>query len=227
MTIKLTSRHYAIIADSPLFNEGLIKKAIVNKVVVALDGAANHLRKDGIMPDVILGDFDSIDQQSQAYWGITKTFAQLSLDDKPYTGNYHVCIVPMLNQNLTDLEKAIRFCDDQGAEAITLLAATGGREDLHEGMKIALKEAYHPKRPILAHTDLQTLRYAQNESIHFYGQPGDYCGFIAIHTGQGSTEGLDYECHNAEYSICNRLKAHTATIHIQGSGLVIMPLQLA
>lgn len=219
--------HYVIIADGPFLPDPLIKTAIINHVVIALDGAVNHLQALDIIPDVILGDFDSIDSESQIHWGIRKTFSQLKLEDESYIGEYGVRIVPRLDQNFTDLEKAIQYCDQHAAEQITLLCATGGREDLHEGMKIAIQNAYRYNRPILVHTNTQTLRYAQDESIQFHGQCGDYCGFIGLNSGRCSSEGLIYECESIAYSICNRMKFQTATIHVQGGAILIMPLQLA
>ncbi len=218
--------HYAIIAGGPFLTEYTIKTAIIDHVVIALDGAVNHLQPLGIIPDVILGDFDSIDSRNQVYWGIRNVFAQLTPEDESYIGKYGVRIVPRLDQNFTDLEKAIQYCDQHAAKQITLLCATGGREDLHEGMKIAIQNAYCHNRPILVHTNTQTLRYAQDESIQFHGKPGDYCGFVGLNTGLCSSEGLVYECENMSYSICNRMKTQTATIHVKGGAMLIMPLQI-
>lgn len=216
---------YVIIADGPFLDKKLIQTVIQNRQIIALDGAANQLRQLSITPHVILGDFDSIDAISQTYWGIIKTFDELHLDDAPYQGNHQVLIVPAADQNLTDLEKGIEYCDKQGAKQITLLCAAGGREDQHEGMKIALRTAYRRQRPIWVHTTQQTLRYAENESITFYGHPGDYCGFVAVNHGLCSADGLLYPCHDLPYSVCNRLQTTSATIHIKGGALLIMPLQ--
>ncbi len=216
---------YVIIADGPFLDKSRIQSVIQNRHIIALDGAANQLRKLSITPHVILGDFDSIDACSQTYWGIKNTFHKLSLQDEPYQGNHHVLIVPAADQNLTDLEKGIAYCDKHGATQITLLCAAGGREDLHEGMKIALRTAYRRQRPIWVHTTHQTLRYVENESITFYGHSGDYCGFVAVNQGLCSTDGLLYPCHDLPYSVCNRLQGKSATIHVKGGALLIMPLQ--
>ncbi|MDP3706369.1 MAG: thiamine diphosphokinase [Legionellaceae bacterium] len=219
--------NYVIIANGPFPNNDLIQDAIHDKRIVALDGAANKLTSLHILPHVILGDFDSVNKKTQQYWGITQTFDELTNDSKPYLGKHDVLIVPAKMQNDTDLVKAIRYCDRQGAQSITIICATGGREDHHEGTKMALKTEYRANRLIIVHTEQQSLRYAQDESIELIGDVGDYCGVIATNTGRCTSEGLRYECNQHEFSICNQLKASSATLRIEGQALIIMPPQLA
>ena len=145
-------KSFTIIADGPFLEQALLEATTKNRTVVALDGAANHLRAFNIKPDVILGDFDSINPASQAFYGIHQTFKDLKDQEEPYIGLHGVRIVPQLDQNLTDLEKAILYCDEHQATNIIILCASGGREDQHEGMKIALKHYYKRHRPMMAHS---------------------------------------------------------------------------
>lgn len=218
--------NYVIIANGPFLDRKIIEEAIQNKKIVALDGAANKLQTLHITPDVILGDFDSVNEKTQQYWGIKQAFDQITEQSHPYVGNHQVLIVPAKNQIETDLVKAIHYCDQQHAQSITIICATGGREDHHEGTKMALRTEYKANRPICVHTTHQTLRYAFNESLTLQGQPGDYCGVIGTHTGQCTSEGLKYECDSHDFSICNQLIGYAATVHIKGQALVIMPPQL-
>lgn len=78
--------------------------------LVCTDGAANWLLKEGITPDVIIGDLDSISDT-----------AKTKLDGESI---HHIS-----SQENTDLEKAILFAIDQGYTACTVLSATGKRED--------------------------------------------------------------------------------------------------
>lgn len=217
---------YAIIANGPFPNKDIIEDAIHDKRIVALDGAANKLKVLNITPHIILGDFDSLNEKTQQYWGITQTFNEITNDSKPYLGKHGVLIVPDKMQDETDLVKAIHYCDQQGARSITIICATGGREDHHEGTKMALKTEYNAHRMIIVHTEQQSLRYAQNESIKLLGKAGDHCGIIATNTGRCTSEGLQYECNQHEFSICNQLKSSSATLHIDGHALIIMPPQL-
>lgn len=220
------TKDYVIIANGPFLDEKIIREAIQKKYIVALDGAANKLSALNIAPHAILGDFDSINTESQHYWGIKQTFAEITMESKPYIGNHGVHIVPTKDQEATDLEKAIRYCDQHHARSITIICATGGREDHHEGTKMTLKTTFNATRPLIVHGEQQSLRYAKDETLELRGAPGDYCGFIAHHTGIVTSVGLEYECKQLEFSICNRLKSSAATLHIQGEALIIMPPQL-
>src|SRR5437764_395174 len=60
-------------------------------MVVCADGGANHARRMRIVPDVILGDLDSMTAATRGHFmGVPVLFLE--------------------DQESTDLEKAIRFC---------------------------------------------------------------------------------------------------------------------
>lgn len=216
-------KQFVIIANGPFWPLDRISKAIQNRQIVALDGAANQLLSLGIQPHIILGDFDSIQPQAQAYWGIRQLYSELSDDAQPYIGHRGVLIVPAKNQMLTDLVKGIRYCDQQQAQDISIICATGGRDDHHEANKLALQSEYRKQRPIILHGEQQALRWAENETVTLKGKVGDYCGFIAQNSGYGDSTGFEYACNKTPISLCNRLSSPTAIVAITGSALVIMP----
>ncbi|MCR9191339.1 MAG: thiamine diphosphokinase [Gammaproteobacteria bacterium] len=220
-------KSYIIVANGPFLAPEIIKEAIQSRRIVALDGAADKLLLLGIKPDVILGDFDSIHPQTQAYWGINQCFETLPEHAVPYKGHHNVLIVPAKDQSQTDLVKAIRYCDQAQAEDISIICATGGREDQHEASKWALQTEYRAHRPILIHSEQQTLRWAENETVTLQGEIGDYCGFVAQTPGSGHSEGLAYACDHIPISLCNQLQTNTAKITIEGKALLMMPPQFA
>ena len=138
----------------------------------------------------------------------------------------------MEDQNTTDLVKAIRYCDTQGAASITIVCATGGRMDHHEAALRALRTEYKAERPILIHTELQTLRFAKNETVTFEGQIGDKCGVLAYPQGMFSSQGLEYDVENFvldfgfSESTCNSMRKPKATVSVTGEALLVMPGQL-
>lgn len=199
------TKDYLIIANGPFLIHEIIKEAMEGMRIIALDGAANKLFKLGIVPDVVLGDFDSILPDVYDY----------------YCDNAEVILAE--NQDQTDLDKAIAYCDRQQADSITVICATGGREDHHQGVMHSLRLAYRPDRPIVLHSDQQTMRWAKDETIQLVGVAGDHCGIIANSIGSCCSKGLRYECKNHEYSICNRMLDNTATLNIKGWAWVIMP----
>lgn len=82
--------------------------------IVAADGGANMARRLGLVPDVIIGDLDSLTPS-------TRRAFRSSL------------ILRVRRQDNTDLEKALDYLAAGGARAVTILGATGKRIDFTLG----------------------------------------------------------------------------------------------
>lgn len=225
-------QNFILIANGVFLVKEIIEEAIQGKTIVALDGAVNKLTRLGIVPHVILGDFDSAHEMA-THWGIKKTFADLTEEDQAYPGNHGVTIVPSKNQLFTDLTKAIHYCDAQNATSITIICATGGRLDHHESVIRSLRSQYKKNRPIILHTEQQTVMYAKDEQAIFKGEVGDKCGVLAFPKGKMSSLGLEYDVDQFELDFgysentSNSLKQPSATVSIEGEALLVMPPQLA
>ena len=89
--------------ETPL---SLLKKA---ESIVCLDGAVNNLTKNNIKPDLIIGDLDSI------------------IPD--YKKQYSEIIIHDGRQDENDLRKALFWLDQNNYKKITILGATGKRDD--------------------------------------------------------------------------------------------------
>jgi len=218
---------YLIIANGDFLVKEMITEAALGKKIIALDGAANILILLDILPQIILGDFDSISEPTAAYWGIKNTFAQLDSQMTIYPGNQGSLIVAIKDQNYTDLEKAIHYCDRENASSISIVCATGDRLDHQESVKMSLKTYYQKNRPIILYTELQCLFFARDEVCQLSGMPGDKCGFLATAGSKVSSTGLVYECQEHQQSFCNALAQSTAELHIQGEAWVFAPPRLA
>lgn len=220
--------NFVIIANGNFLIKEIIIEAIQDKIIIALDGAMNHLYRLGIKPDILLGDFDSISTHVAADTGVTKKFGELTDNDIPYQHN-QVKIIPALNQDLTDLTKAIQYCDQQNASSITLICALGGRVDHQEYALRLLCKAYQKDRPMLLHSEHQTLRFAKDETVKFNGEIGDNCGILAFPKAIITTQGLQYDVQNFPLnfayseSVCNALREKTVTIIVKGEALLVMP----
>jgi len=79
------------------------------KYLVCCDGAINNLVKAGKQPDAIVGDCDSLSEENLVR----------------FAGIIHR--IP--EQETNDLTKAVHFCLQQGRTKLTILGATGKRED--------------------------------------------------------------------------------------------------
>jgi len=216
-----------IIANGPFLHRDIILEAMNDRFVIVLDGALNQMRWcDSSRIHCILGDFDSVDRVAQDFWGISDGYDDITNDSTPYRGLHDVLIVPSKNQEYTDLEKAIQFCDRNHTPSITLVCASGGRSDHDEAVKQAIRYAYKPERPITLHTDQQSLRYAKDEVVYFDGHIGDACGFISRDAGSCVSDGLLYPCASHTKSFCNQLSADTASLTVTGEALLFLPPQL-
>jgi thiamine pyrophosphokinase len=85
---------------------GYLDKA---EIIVCCDGSTGSLLNRGLIPDAIVGDMDSLSDD------LAKRFA-----DRIY---------PDEEQETNDLTKAVKWCIRSGYNDITILGATGKRED--------------------------------------------------------------------------------------------------
>jgi thiamine pyrophosphokinase len=77
--------------------------------IICCDGAANHLVKNGMEPNYILGDMDSIDD---------------NLKNK-----YKERVIELPKQDQNDLRKTIDWVADKRVKKAAILGATGKRDD--------------------------------------------------------------------------------------------------
>lgn len=89
----------------------LARLAAEHDLFVAADGAALKAVRLGVSPNIVSGDFDSLDLDA----------AQRALPDAEF--------LPTPDQNQTDLEKAFDIARKRGASEITIAGAAGGRID--------------------------------------------------------------------------------------------------
>ena len=92
--------------------------------IVCCDGAAQNLLNAGLKPDFIIGDLDSVSED------IKSRFASILLH--------------FADQETNDLTKAVHFCLENNRTEITILGATGKRED-HTLGNLALLVDYAEK----------------------------------------------------------------------------------
>ena len=100
--------------------------------IVCCDGSTQNLLKAGLQPDFIIGDLDSISEE------IKKNFASILL----YRSE----------QETNDLTKAVQFCLENNRTEISILGATGKRED-HTLGNLSLLADYAEKINVQMLTD--------------------------------------------------------------------------
>ncbi|KAF0152127.1 MAG: thiamine pyrophosphokinase [Ignavibacteria bacterium] len=127
--------------------------------LICADGGANSAQKLNLVPDYIIGDFDSIDKSVREFFS-----------DK-------CSIIQIKRQNDTDVEKCLKFAIKKGFTDVMLLGATGSRLD-HSfcNLGLVLKFFEQIKIKILHENSLLeavdgsvTLKASANEIISIYG----------------------------------------------------------
>lgn len=146
------------------------------KYLVCCDGAINNLSQTGRTPDAIVGDCDSLSEENQR--------------------RYKDIIHRIAEQETNDLTKAINFCANQGKKKITILGATGKRED-HTIANVSLLCEY--------------IEYAEVEMITDYGifnAINTSAGFASMPKQQVSLFSIDQQpvtTHNLIYPVTDRI----------------------
>lgn len=214
-----------IVADGePIGRE---QELAVGRLVVAVDGAANHLRKVGLIPDVILGDLDSLHDPD--FWGVQRLFNQLQPNESPYLGKAGVRIVPALDQNLTDLAKAIEYCDRAMARSILMINVLGRRTD-HLLHNLRLLRRYHRiDRELAIATHDEHIRYIKDCEIVLEAPPQSPCAILGFPEAVVTSKGLLYELSAHRLSLghdstSNHVRDQHAHLLVKGEALVIVQL---
>jgi thiamine pyrophosphokinase len=183
-----------------------LKKA---KHFIALDGAADWALLAGFLPDLIIGDLDSI-------------------------SSFNSHKVPMLKideQESNDLEKSLRYCLAQGKENVLVLGAFGHRLD-HILTNIYVLKKYYQSLNIIFIDDKEIAFICpKNKHYEIHNKKDTYISLYPMneHTGPITTKGLLYSLDNEFLSINYRLGTlnkiisnHASILNQNGDLLLIM-----
>lgn len=153
-------------------------------LMIAADSGLNFLHRNGIVPDIIAGDFDSAKEESVAYFQGLNDVQVMKLN-------------PIKDD--TDTEFVIREAIRRGAEEITVLGATGTRLDhvlanvyllgigLEESVSIQLVDKHNRIRMIDS-----SLEIGRDEQF------GDYISVLPV---KGDAKGVNLE--GMKYPLCD------------------------
>jgi thiamine pyrophosphokinase len=168
---EITNRHLLKLLPSP------------ENIIIAADGGSRHCAALNLTPDVLIGDLDSL--------------------SAPEVENLQASGVRIIRhprrKDFTDLELALQFACQEGAEQIHIYAALGQRWDqtLANLMLIAAPE--FANCPIYLLDGNQTIFLVRgNSTLEIPGQPGDTISLIPI---GGDVHGIT--THGLEYPLKN------------------------
>ena len=111
MIIPFTYPYHTVIVASGDFPRHPVPLSFLHEStrIICCDDAAESLIRYGLEPDNIVGDLDSLSHD------LRKCFSH--------------CLHQVTDQNTNDLTKSVRFCAENQWNEITILGATGKRED--------------------------------------------------------------------------------------------------
>jgi thiamine pyrophosphokinase len=152
-------------------------------LIIAADGGAHHCNALGVTPDVIIGDFDSLDPE------ILSDFKQTGAELIKFPAH----------KNETDLELALQLAIDRGLNEVFIIAALGDRWDMSIANVLLLG------KPTLSRLSIHILAGSQEL---FTLRGGD---FVEIHSKAGAPVSLiplagdahGITTHGLEYSLTN------------------------
>lgn len=187
-------------------------------LIIAADGGTRNALRVDVMPQVVIGDLDSLAQADRA---------QLDRSGVPL-------IVYPTRKDYTDLELALRYALQQGATEIVIFSALGGRWDqsLANLMLLTLPELAQVSTRIV---DQQLSVSVIRDRAEISGEVGDTLSLLALKgDAQGVTiEGCEYPLieatlpFGATLGISNVLRQPTASITVKQGQILALHAQHA
>lgn len=181
-------------------------------MVIGVDGAADVLCQYDIVPNVLIGDFDTANVQS--------------VEELKEQGAKVVRLSPRKNE--TDTEAAVNYAISHNASKITIFGALGSRVD-HSLSNIMMLVRAHtagvPARIIDEYNELQV----ENQHLILQGTPGQTVSILPL-TGNlhVSATNLVYPLNELELNfgssrgVSNVMADSVATINIKGGYALII-----
>lgn len=135
-----------------------LRKSGFNTLVCA-DGGANSAYKMNLIPDLIIGDLDSIEYETNKYFSSKSKIIKYS------------------RQNDTDVEKCLKYLKNKNYDEVIFLGTTGDRLD-HSFCNLGIVLKYfdqikisilHQKSFLKCYTGKIKLNTVKNEIISLYG----------------------------------------------------------
>jgi thiamine pyrophosphokinase len=193
-------------------NSELPKKEVVGKLLKEVDyivcacGGANRALEYDIIPDAVVGDLDSISEETKR-----------KLDKKIFH--------QILDFNSTDLEKTMRFIYEKGLKEAIIIGGTSGKFDYALG-NLSILKRWGDKIDLKIVDDYSEIKYI-NKKISFEGEIGTVISLIAVGKAEGiNTEGLKYNLKNfdmefSDLGIHNEIISNPVTISVERGDLFI------
>lgn len=176
-----------------------------SEFIICCDGAVNKLVAAGLEPDVIVGDLDSVSFDLKARFA-----------DK---------LISRPDQNYNDLTKSVMWAVENGFSDITIMGATGLREDHSIGNFFLLYD-YSKMANVKMVTDFGTVTPI-NKTTTFNCEIGQQVSVFSVYRATKLTfTGLKYQVENRSFDYMwqgtlNETIDTKFTIEFDGQGILV------
>ena len=183
------------------------------RYIIVADGGIKNLIGTDIIPDEVLGDFDSIDDAGREF--IEKNNIKI----KKYP----------TKKDFTDTELCLEVLLEKGADDIVILAATGTRLD-HMFSSMFLLERLKKENVVGRFIDDHNeARFISNEEVEILKNNYKYFSIVPVSKEVTlSIKGAYYDVEDFEFNrytiraTSNQIKEDAAKIKIDGEGFLIL-----
>ncbi len=206
-----------ILANGEPPSAGFLAQAVASHdLFLATDGAALTAARLDVRPDVVSGDFDSLELDA----------AKLALPDAEFLATP--------DQNRTDLEKAVEIARERGADFLTIAGAAGRRIDHTLGnLALLLRwRAEHPALPIVFVSDGAETLAVRGEMV-LETAPGDAVSLLSFDgLARVSLGGVRWPLDNHPLAVgagglLNEALGKRVTLRVEGGIAVVCRLDAA
>lgn len=184
-------------------------------LLIAADGGSEHCKEIGIRPEIVIGDMDSISTH---------------LMDKFQSSGTKFIIHPR-DKDQTDLELALSYAQQSGADEVIFFGILGGRFDLSlSNILLIARDEWKPMSLVIINGPDKAFILRSKDSISIKGKPGDIVSLIPVsEVVEGvSTGGLRWQLDQAVLlqgntrSVSNELITGSAEVKIETGKLLLV-----
>lgn len=187
-----------IVTGGTINNPEIIKHYLTKgSLLIACDSGLNYVYKAGLVPDIILGDFDSADSRILSYYKNKVS---------------EICSYPV-RKDSTDTELGIFAAEEKGADDIILLGAFGSRID-HTLANIHIMLPLLKKGIRARIVDEHNIVELVSDKQIIENERGSYISILPLtEKVKGiTTKGLDYPLDNADVEIGTSLTVSNVVV---------------
>ncbi|WP_416198086.1 MAG: thiamine diphosphokinase [Sporanaerobacter sp.] len=191
-----------IVSNGEISNLNLLKSIAESvDMIVCADGGANHIAQIGLIPDLVVGDLDSIKDETLNIINIKN--------------------VPILkystHKDYTDTELAIEYLIDKGIDEIIFMGVTGSRID-HTLANVYLLNKLLKKHIKGIIVDDKNTIYITNSVLELNREEGTFVSVIPINSNGArvTLKGFLYETNEVLFEFSSTLGVSNQIVEEKG-----------